>query len=95
MLQTLEQSATHLCRKLGLSEDLSVLGRAWEAEVGALATMARIVALERDTLVVEVDSSAAHQELCLRRRELVRRINRHFVAPFLKQISLRIARDGD
>jgi hypothetical protein len=94
MLETLEHPAAHLCRKLGLSEELTLLGRAWEAEAGGLAAMARIVALEQETLVVEVDSSTAHQELSLRRRELVRRINRHFSAPFLKRISLRMAREG-
>jgi hypothetical protein len=51
---------------------------------------ARIVAVDRDALVVEVDSAPAMQELSLRRKELIRRINRHFPSPLIKCLTLRI-----
>jgi len=94
MLKHVHQEAQDLTRQLGLSECLILLDRAWEAEVGRLAEWARIVALDRSALVVEVDSSPAMQELTLRRRELVRRLNRHFPEEWVKQITVRMSQRG-
>ena len=74
-----------------LSAELSL---AWEAEMGGWSRLARVVALDRFSLVVEVDSSPALQELSLRRQELVRRLNRHFEAPFIKHITVRMSQNG-
>ena len=79
-----------LSKKLGLTADLLILERAWQEEVGRLGEFAKIAALDHSTLVVEVDSSVVMQELSLRRRELVRKINKHLPEPFVQQITLRI-----
>jgi hypothetical protein len=75
----------------GLSANLALLERAWESELGAWAGMARIAALDNFSLVIEARSPAALQELTLRRRELLRRINGYFKDPFVKSISVRMA----
>jgi hypothetical protein len=77
--------------KSGMSGELEVLERAWESEMGGWASMARAAAIDRSTLVVEVVNSVAMQEISLRRRELVRRLNRHFTNPFITEIKIRLA----
>src|SRR5437016_899887 len=100
-LAHIENGAHALSRQLGLSEHLAMLDRAWDAEIGGLSRMARIVALDRlptgqdgAVLVVEADSAPAMQEISLRRKELVRRLNRHFPEEFVKQITVKIAEHG-
>ena len=93
-LQWLHQQAKSVSRQLGLSEDLALLERAWQAEIGGLACWARIVAIERGSLVVEVDSSPAMQELSLRRRELIRRVNNHFPSPLIRHLTIQMANHG-
>jgi hypothetical protein len=91
MLNPIQKGAERLMRNLGLTDNLAMLDRAWESEIGGLARRVRIVALDRSALVVEADSSPAVQEISLRRSELVRRLNRHFPEDFIKQITVRIA----
>jgi hypothetical protein len=83
--------AEKFTRKLGLSSDLAMIERAWTLEMGGLKDLARIVALDNSALVIEVDSHAVMQEVTLRRRELVRKLNKHFPEPLLNQISVRIS----
>ena len=71
----------------------SMIERAWSQEMGGLKEFARIVALDNSALVVEADSHVVLQEVSLRRRELLRKLNNHFPAPFLRQISVRISQD--
>jgi len=94
MLTHVQRGVERITQQLGLSDNLAQLDRAWEAEVGGLAQLARIVALDRASLVVEADSSPAVQEISLRRKELIRRLNRHFPEEFIKQITIRIANHG-
>ena len=91
MLTHVEQGAKRLTQHLGLSEHLAMIDRAWEAEIGGLKKVARVVALDREALVVEVDSAPALQELTLRRKELIRRLNRHFPSTMISCLTLRIA----
>lgn len=95
MLTLVKQKAEEVSRKLGLTDHLGFLERAWDAEIGELNRVARLVAIERSALVVEVDSSPAMQEISLRRRELVRRINRHFPEAVIQHIHVRMKTDGD
>ena len=90
-LSHVERGVQRITEKLGLSDNLALLDRAWESELGGVAKLARIVALDRESLVVEAESAPAMQEISLRRQELVRRINRHFPEEFIKQITVRIA----
>ena len=83
-----------LSKKIGLSPDLLVLESAWEREIGGLREFAHVTALDNASLVIEVDSAAVMQEISLRRRELVRKINQHLPAPFIQQIHVRISPYG-
>ena len=100
MLAHVERGVQRITERLGLSENLALLDRAWESELGGVARLARIVALERlpaaagASLVVEADSAPAMQEISLRRKELVRRLNRHFPEEFIKHITVRISQHG-
>ena len=71
-LAPIANEAREFSRKLGLSTDLALLERAWSLEVGGLKDVARIVAIDNASLVVETDSHAVMQEISLRRKELVR-----------------------
>ena len=93
-LAHVERGALNLTRQLRLSENLAMLDHAWETELGGLARVARMVALDRDSLVVEVDSAPAMQEISLRRKEFIRRLNRHFHEEFIKQITVRTSDHG-
>jgi hypothetical protein len=94
MLKHVERGTQRLVQKLGLSSHLAMLDRAWESELGGLAKVVRVVALDRSMLVVEADSSPAMQEISLRRKELVRRLNKHFGETFIEQIMVKVASNG-
>ena len=94
-LAPIGQEVQEFSKRLGLSAELAILEHAWNRELGHLSSDARIVALHASALVVEVNSHVVMQEVSLRRRELVRKINRHFPAPMIEQISLRMgSNDG-
>ena len=90
-LSSIQNAAQRVCRDLGLSHSLALVEQAWQSEMGGWGGVAEIAAIERSTLVVEVRSPVAMQEITLRRRELVRRLNRHFEDPFIQNISIRMA----
>jgi hypothetical protein len=92
-LTVVRDGVESLTRQLKLSTELSVLERAWDMEIGPLGGRARLAALDRKTLVVEVVSSAALQEITLRRRELMRRLNKHFLQPWIEHMTVRMT-DG-
>jgi len=89
-LAPIAQEARDFSKKLGLSSDLAMIDRAWSMEMGGLEDVARIVALDNATLIVEADSHAVMQEVSLRRRELVRKLNHHLPAPMFRHIVVRI-----
>ncbi len=90
-LSPIEGDTQRFCSQVGLNQSLQLLERAWQSELGGLSRMAEIVALDNFALVVEVHSSAAMQEISLRRRELLRRINGYFKDPILRNITVRMA----
>jgi len=90
-LASISQEVQRVSKKLGLSTDLAILEHAWNLEVGNLRESARISAIDHSALVIEVDSHAVMQELTLRRRELVRKLNKHLPGAFLNQIHVRIS----
>ena len=93
-LEPAAKKAQQIVRKLGLSEQLPVLERAWDREMGGWGKMARIVALDNFSLVIEADSSPAVQEINLRRKELLRRLNGHLEGSFIRDITVRVAQHG-
>ncbi|MFA5975309.1 MAG: DciA family protein [Elusimicrobiota bacterium] len=94
-LSPIQQEVRSFCREKGLSNHLPLLEKAWQAEMGGWDGQARIVALDNFSLIVEVKSSPAMQEINLRRRELVRRLNRYFQKAFLRDISVRMMSDDN
>jgi hypothetical protein len=90
MLSPIQDGVATLTRQLRLSDHLRLVDYVWESELGGLAKRVKIVALDRDTLVVQADSAPAMQEIALRRKELVRRLNRHFPSEFIKMITVRV-----
>jgi hypothetical protein len=90
-LASIDGDVKDLTKNLGLTPELKLLDLAWQAEMGRLSEGARIVALDKTALVVEVDSHAVMQELSLRRRELVRKINGHLPAPLIERLTVRMS----
>jgi hypothetical protein len=84
---------SELFKRMGLTPELALLERAWDAEMGSWGTMARLAAIDKGSLVVEVTSSPAMQEISLRRRELVRRLNRFFPSPVVRHLTVRMAQE--
>lgn len=93
-LESAARKADQITRKLGLTQTLTLLERAWDAEMGGWAGMARIVAIDNFSLVIEASSSPALQEITLRRKELLRKLNGHLQQSFLKDITVRVAQHG-
>ncbi len=90
---SLHQEVSALTQKLGLSSELAMLDYAWEKEMGALKNLVSIAAIDRGTLVLEAGSHTALQEVMLRRRELARKLNKHFSSPIIQNITVRIAQN--
>ncbi len=90
-LAPISLEAHHVSKKLGLSIDLTMIDHAWNLEIGSLKDVVRIVALDNASLVVETDSHTVMQEISLRRKELVRKLNRHLPEPSLRYITVRIS----
>jgi len=90
-LAPIAQDVHRFSEKLGLSTDLAVLEHAWALELGRLSVSARITAVDNASLIVEVDSHSVMQEISLRRKELLRKLNKHLPSPFLHHINVRMA----
>jgi hypothetical protein len=89
-LASIAQDVQHFSKKLGLSTDLAIIEHAWNLELGHLRELVRIAALDNASLIVEVESHSVMQEISLRRKELVRKLNKHLPVPFLQHIHVRI-----
>ena len=92
-LAPIASEAREFSQKIGLSADLALLERVWSLEVGALEDVARILALDHGSLIIEADSHVVMQELSLRRKELVRKLNRHLLGFPLHNIAVRLRQD--
>ena len=93
-LASVGQELPGFSRKLGLSSDLMVLENAWQRELGNLREDAHIAAVDRNALIVDVRSATVMQEISLRRKELIRRLNRHLPVPMIEQIIVRMRTNG-
>jgi hypothetical protein len=80
-----------LKRQLGLDENTYAVMQIWERELGPLAKYAELVAFQKRQLIVEVASSVHLQEMTLRRRDLINKINQYFGREkVVKDIKLRL-----
>lgn len=66
-----------LRRQLGLDENVYAIMQAWDREMGALARHVKLAGIKKGILVVDVASSAHMQEITLRRRELIDKLNQY------------------
>jgi hypothetical protein len=67
-----------LKRSLGLDENISTVIRIWEREMGAQSRHVKLAGFKKGQLIVDVSSSAHMQEITLRRREIINKINQYF-----------------
>jgi hypothetical protein len=90
-LAALTQEVKQLTSKLGLTSELAMIDHAWALEMGRLKDLISIVAIDKGTLVLEARSHAAMQEILLRRKELIRKMNQHFASPLFQNLTVRLA----
>ena len=67
-----------LKKQLGLDEKTLSLANIWESVIGQLADDAKLEGTKDGTLFIEVTSSAHLQEIALRKKEIINKINQHF-----------------
>ena len=80
-----------LRNRLGLNEKTYAVMQIWEKELGSLAQYVELTAFKKGMLVVEVASSVHFNEMHLRRRELIQKINQHFgTEKVVKSIQLKL-----
>jgi hypothetical protein len=80
-----------LKQQLGLDEKTYAIMQIWERELGPLAGSAQLVGFYKRQLLVEVASSVHLQEMTLRRRDLINKINQYFGREkVVKDIKLRL-----
>lgn len=67
-----------LRRQLGLDENTAAVFHIWEREMGAQSRHVKLAGIKRGQLIVAVSSSAHMQEISLRRRDIMAKINQYF-----------------
>lgn len=67
-----------LRRQLGLDENIAAVMQIWEREMGAHARHVKLAGFKKGQLIVDVSSSAHMQEITLRRRDIINKINQYF-----------------
>jgi len=66
-----------LRRQLGLDDITYAVMRAWDREAGALIQGAELIGIQKGKLIVAVSNSVYFQELTLRKRGLIKKINQY------------------
>ena len=67
---------------------LMVLDYVWNRLVGPKGRFWVLHAVKKDTLYVQVKASVAKNELTVRKRELIKELNKNFQSPWIKQIEI-------
>lgn len=67
-----------LRQQLGLNEKSYAIIKIWEKEIGNIAKDAVLTGIKGGILIVEVTSNVHLQELSLRKREILRKMNQYF-----------------
>jgi hypothetical protein len=65
-------------RQLGLDEKTDAVFKIWEKELGPLAAGVKLIGIKDGRLMAEAESNVHLQEITLRRREFIRKINQYF-----------------
>jgi len=80
-----------LKQQLGLNEDFLSVIKIWENELGPLARHAVIAGFKKGQVFIDVSSSAHMQELILRKKDLIKKINQHFGSTkIVKDLKLKL-----
>jgi Dna[CI] antecedent, DciA len=80
-----------LRQQLGLNEDFLTIMKVWEKELGPLAKNAEIAGFKRGQVFVDVTSSVHMQELIIRKKELMKKLNQYFGAKtVIKDIKIKL-----
>jgi len=78
-----------LLAKYGINTDTyAIFESIWDKELGKLARRIELVGRQRDTLLVKVDNPAYMQELKLRKKEIIEKINGHFGKAVIDNIKI-------
>ena len=78
-------------KQLWLNDKVLAIPRIWEKEIGSLGKEAVLAGVGKNTLFVEVSSSAHFQEVTMRKRDLMNKINQHFGREkLIKYIKIKI-----
>lgn len=75
-----------LLEKYGISKDTYQLYDLWDKELGKLAKRINIAGIKGKTILVKVDNPVYQQELQLRKRELLRKLNDYFGYKIVNEI---------
>lgn len=72
-----KQIISSVRNQLGLDENTFVIIKACEKELGRYGKNAELTGVVKGKLVIEVASSAHFQELSLRRKQIINKLNQH------------------
>lgn len=85
-----------LKRQLGLDENISTVIQIWEREMGAQSRHVKLAGFKKGQLIVDVSSSAHMQEITLRRREIINKINQYFGGEkIVKSIKVQLEKQAE
>jgi hypothetical protein len=80
-----------ITRSLGLDARVFALESIWKKELGAMAADVTLQAIKRNVLIAEVSSNAHLQEMALRKKQLIIKINGHYGSEkFIKDIKFKL-----
>ena len=69
-------------------ENLMILNSVWKEEMKEFSDYCEIDSIDKKTLVLKVKNSVIKNELFMRKDEILKKINKHFNSPFIKDIKL-------
>ena len=69
-------------------QNLIILRRAWDAEMLSFSRFFYLEGIEKNTVVVKAINSSAANEVCLRKNEILRSLNKYFKSKWLKDIKV-------
>ncbi len=90
-METIKKDVQRLVAHLGLTADTGALFDVWQKEAGTLCRGCTDVALRGTILYITVTAPVYSQEIALRKRDLVRKINGHFSTKMITDIRCVLA----
>jgi len=80
-----------LKQQLGLNEDFLTVLKIWDNMLGPLAGHVTIAGFKKGQIFVDAASSVHMQELIIRKKELIKKINQHFGSKkIIKDIKIKL-----